>query len=49
MFQACTGGGGEGGGVRAHTLAGQIISNFCSFSPDTELTPQSLASKSEFS
>ena len=40
------GGGGRGG---CHFATGQIISNSCSCSSETEFTPLVLASKSEFS
>ena len=43
----CEGGGG-GGGEGAGGLTGPIISKSCSFSPDTEFTPLTLDSKSEF-
>ena len=35
--------------VRTHSLAEQIISKSCSFSPETEFTTLIVASKSEFS
>ena len=39
----------QGGCIGGTPLAGQIISESCSFSLETEFTPQILASKSEFS